>query len=227
MSLKRAFAAVRLLEAVLEFVHVRIGEAIALGLREADAVDDRGVVQAVGNDRVLFSQQRLEHAAIGVETGGEHDRVVLAQVFRDRLFKLTMQRLRAADEAHRGHAEAEFVHGAARRGDDVGVVGEAKVIVGAEIDRFALALRGGDIDASALRPGQQPLALREARRLDLVEGGANVGEKGVGHGGSPVHVSREHSSARGALKSARNPTGHKKTVWRLHHRGRARTGNLH
>ena len=55
-----------------------------------------------------FVEQRLEHAAIGVETGGEHDRVVLAQVLGDRLFELAMQRLRAADEAHRGHAEAEL-----------------------------------------------------------------------------------------------------------------------
>ena len=151
-----------LLQAVLELVHVRIGEAVALRLAEPHAVDDRGVVEAVGNDRVLFAEQRLEHAAIGVETGREHDRVRLAQVLGDRLFELTMQRLRAADEAHRGHAEAELVHGAARRRDDVGVIGEAEVIVGAEIDRIARALRGRDMDAPALRPGQQPLAFCQA-----------------------------------------------------------------
>ena len=76
------------------------------------------------------------------------------------------------------------VHGAARRRDDVRMIGEAEVIVGAEIDRIARALRGGDMDAPALRPGQQPLAFCEARRLDVVEGGADVAQKGVGHGGS-------------------------------------------
>ena len=85
-------------------------------------------------------QQRLEHAAIGVETGGEHDRVRFPQVLGDRLLELTMQRLRPADEAYRSHAEAELIHRAARRRDDVGVIGEAKVIVGAEIDRIARAL---------------------------------------------------------------------------------------
>ena len=151
------------------------------------------MVEAVGDDRVLFPEQRLEHSAIGVETGGEHDRVVLAQVLGDRLLELAMQRLRAADEAHRSHAEAELVHGAARRRDDVRMIGEAEVIVGAEIDRFARALRGRDTDAPALRPGQQPLAFREARRLDLVEGRADVVEKGVGH--KPPRFDRGEASS--------------------------------
>ncbi len=180
-ELEAGAGGVRLFEAILELVHVGIGEAVALGFAEAHAVDDRGVVEAVGNDRVLFAEQWLEHPAIGVETGGEHDRVRLAQVLGDRLFELAMQRLRAADEAHRSHAEAELVHGAARRRDDVRMIGEAEVIVGAEIDGVARALRGRDMDAPALRPGQQPLALCQALRLDVVEGRADVSEKGVGH----------------------------------------------
>ena len=124
-----------------------------------------------------FVEQRLEHAAVGVETGGEHDRVVLAEVFCDRLLELTVQRLRAADESHRGHAEAEFVHRALGRRDDLRVVGEAEVIVGAEIDRLALAFRPGDADPPALRPGQQALALEQARRLDVGRGSRGRGRE--------------------------------------------------
>ena len=87
-----------------------------------------------------------------------------------------MERLRAADEAHRGHAEAEFGHSATRRGDHVGVIGETEIIVG-EIDRLARARLRRDMDAPALRTGQQALAFGEALRLDVVEGGANVVEK--------------------------------------------------
>ena len=135
------------------------------------------------------SKQRLEHAAVGVETGGEDDRVVLAEVLGDRLLELAMERLRAADEAHRGHAEAEFIHRALRRRDDLGVVGEAEVIVGAEIDGLALAFRPGDADPSALRSGQQALAFREARRLDVVEGRAEVGRERRRSWVGPVQLS--------------------------------------
>ena len=161
--------------------------------------------KAVGDDRVGFVEQRLEHAAIGVETGGEHDRVVLAEVFGDRLFELAMQRLRAADEAHRGHAEAEFVHRALGRRDDIGMVGEAEVIVGAEVDGFARAFRPGDADPPALRSVEQAFALQQALRLDVVEGRAHVVEKGCGHSGSRVRVNasiaapRERSNPRAIL----------------------------
>ena len=105
----------------------------------------------------------------------------LPKVLGDRLLELAMQRLCAADEAHRRHAETELLHGAPRRRDDVRMVGETEIIVGAEIDGIARALRRRDMDAPALRPGQQPLTLCEALRLDVIEGGANVVEKGVGH----------------------------------------------
>ena len=50
--------------------------------------------------------------------------------------------------------------------------------------RITRALRGCDMDAPTLRPGQEPLPFREARRLDVVEGGADVVEEGVGHSAS-------------------------------------------
>ena len=61
------------------------------------------------------------------------------------------------------------------------MIGETEIIVGAEIDGISRALRGRDADPPALRPGQQPLTLCETLRLDVIEGGANVVEKGVGH----------------------------------------------
>ena len=137
------------------------------------------MVEAVGNDRVLFTHQRLEYAAVGVETGGERDRVILAEVLCDGELELAVQRLRAADEAHRGHAKAELLHRPRGGGDDLRVIGEAEVVVGAEIERLARAVLRRHPDAPALRAGQQSLALREARRLDLVERRANMPEERV------------------------------------------------
>ena len=141
----------RLLQPVLQLVHVGIGEAIAARLGKPHAVDDRGVVEAVGDDRVGLVEQRLEHAAVGVEAGGEDDRIILAEVPGDRQFELAMQRLRAADEAHRGHAEAELVHRALGGGDHLRMAGETEIVVGAEVEGLAGAVVLGDVDAPALR----------------------------------------------------------------------------
>src|SRR5690606_20579280 len=68
-DLLRAVGA-RLPELLLQVGHVAVGVAVTLRLAQAHAVDDRGVVERVGDDRVPFAQQRLEQAAVGVEAGG-------------------------------------------------------------------------------------------------------------------------------------------------------------
>ena len=50
-----------------------------LRLAQPDAVDDAGVVERIGDDRVLLIQQRLEQAAVGIEAGGVEDRVLGAR----------------------------------------------------------------------------------------------------------------------------------------------------
>jgi hypothetical protein len=61
--------------------HVVVGVAVARGLAQADAVDDRGVVQGVRDDGVVLVEQRLEHAAVGVEGRRVQDRVFGAEEF--------------------------------------------------------------------------------------------------------------------------------------------------
>ena len=90
----------------------------------------------------MFVQQRLEQTAVGIEARGVEDGVLGAEEVGNRLFKLLMQVLGAADEAHAGHAEAVRVQRLLRRGDDVRVVGQAQVIVGAEIQHRAPISQG-------------------------------------------------------------------------------------
>ena len=89
---------------------------------------------------------------------------------RDGALKLTMQRLRPANEAHRGHAEAERVHRRLRGGDHLGVVRKPEIVVGAEVEHLPLdaALPRGDADASALGARDQALSLEEPGCLDLL-----------------------------------------------------------
>jgi hypothetical protein len=139
--------ALGLLQNLLELGHVRVGIAEALGLAQSHAVDDRGVVELVGDDGVALAQDGLEEPSVGVEAGRVEDGVVGAVEARDRSLELLVQVLGAADEAHRGHPEAAHLERLLGGGDDLRVVRQAEVVVGAEVDDLAL----GHPDRRALR----------------------------------------------------------------------------
>ena len=149
----------------LEVVHVGVGETVALGFAQPHAVDDRGMVQAVGDDGVLGPEQRLEDAAVGVEGGGEQDRVLKAEIVGDGAFQLLVDLQRAADEAHRGRARPPLLLGRDARLRHPLVAGEAEVVVGAEIQH----LSAGDGDHWSLTRGDDPLGLGQALGVDVGE----------------------------------------------------------
>ena len=84
----------------------------------------------------------------------------------DPLLELAVDVLRAADEAHRGHAVAALAERLARGREHRRVIGEAEVVVGAEVEQLAPV---GERHVRALRRGDHALALAEPGRGDLVE----------------------------------------------------------
>src|SRR5262249_59879243 len=104
----------------------------ALSFTEPDAVNDAGVVQLVGENRVLLAQERLEQPAVGVEAGGIEDSIFFAKETGDGPFKCLVQLLRAADKADRREAETPAAQPLVGGLNDLGVIGQAKVVVGAE-----------------------------------------------------------------------------------------------
>ena len=131
----------RLLELRLQIGHVAVAVAQPLGLDQADAVDDRRVVQLVGDHGVVGRQQHLEQARVGVEAGAEQDRVLGAQERGDPLLQPAVDLLRAADEPHRREAEAPLVEGRVRRVGHRRVARQAEVVVGAEVDQLRPVLQ--------------------------------------------------------------------------------------
>ncbi len=121
----------------LEVRHVPGGEPVPPGLAQPDAVDDRRVVQRIGDHGVLGAEQWFEDRPVRIETGGEQDRVVGTDVVRDVGLHDPMEVERAADESDRGHAVAVPLDRLVSRRHDLGVVGEAQVVVGAEIHHLA------------------------------------------------------------------------------------------
>ena len=156
--------ALAFLELGFEIGHVVGLVDVALGLAEADAIDDRGVVQRVGDDGVLLRKQRLEQPAVGVETGRIQDRVLGMEEIGDHLFELLVDVLRAADKADAAHAVAVCLQGFVGGLDDPGCDERPEVVVRAEVDHALrrAAFRILDFDIRRLGCQDKTLFLEQA-----------------------------------------------------------------
>ena len=149
-----------------EIGHVVVLVAKALRFAEPDAVDDRGVIEFIANDRVFVAEQRFEQAAVGIEAGRVKNRVLGPEKFCQRGFEFLVNVLRAANEAHAGHAEAVGIERFLRRFDQRRMIGQPEIIVRAHVeDAFA----AGDLDLGVLRTGDDALGLVKTLRFYFFE----------------------------------------------------------
>jgi len=140
------------------------------------------MVEGVGDDRVLLAEERLEDGAIGIEAGGEEDRIVHAEIGGDAPLERQVKVGGAADEADRGHAEAVTVEAFLGRRHQGRMVGEAQIVVGAEVQNLAAV---GDGDVGALVAEDGALDLPQGLVADGLEFGGDIGENG-GHDRLPA-----------------------------------------
>ena len=164
---------------LFELGHIAVRVTSALGLAQADAVDDRRVVERIGNHYILVAENRFEQAAVGVKATRVEDRVFATEERRDGPLEFLVQVLGAADEAHRGEPETVRVERLFRDGDDVRMVGEAKVVVRAEVQHLAVV---PGADRRRLRRGDHALGLVQALVADRFEFGFDAGASGIVHG---------------------------------------------
>ena len=108
-------------------------------------------------------QKRFEQAAVGIEAGRVKYGVFFFQETRQGAFELLVQILRAADEPNRGKPVAESLQAIRRCLDNGRMIGQAQVIVGAEIDDFCAA----DANGGALFALKLSFALVEAFGLQV------------------------------------------------------------
>ncbi len=159
------------LQAVLQLFHVGIGVAVALCLAEAHAVDDRSVVQRVGDDGVVLVEQGLEHTAVRVEARSVEDGVFRAEELGDLLLKLFVEIAGTADEADGRHAVAVRIQRLLGGFHQLRVVGQSEIVVGAEVQHVLARL---DLDGCLLGGGNDTFFLIEAGVLDRLELGFKI-----------------------------------------------------
>jgi hypothetical protein len=85
----------------LQIGHIGIGIAIAFGFGKSDAIDDGSMIERIGNNGILFLEQRLEKASIGIKTGCIKNSIFRLKKTTDRLFQFFVIILRSTNEAHR------------------------------------------------------------------------------------------------------------------------------
>ena len=120
------------------------------------------MVQRIADDRVVRAQQRLKQAAVSVETGRIQNGVFSAQEIADPRFQFLVDRLRAADKAHRRHAVTELIERLVRRGNNFGVIRQPEVVIRAQV-QYVLGLAvAAHVDIGLLRAGDEPLGLEKS-----------------------------------------------------------------
>ena len=127
---------------LFQISEVVVGVTKALGLAKTHAVDDRSVIERVGDDGVLCGQESFEKAAIRIKTGRVEDGVLGAEILTQGLFELTVKGLCPADEPYRGESETVAGNGIAGRFTNLGMIGKSEVVVGAHVDHFSPVFEG-------------------------------------------------------------------------------------
>ena len=120
-----------------QWASVLVPENLDRGPRKPRAVDNAGVVQLVGEDEVLFAEDRAHRAGVGREAALEDHAGLDILEARNLLFELHVDAHGSGDGAHRARAHAEGSRGRDGGLNELGVVGQAQIVVAGQVDDLA------------------------------------------------------------------------------------------
>jgi hypothetical protein len=177
--------------------NVFVAEYFYLCAREARSVDDAGVVELVGEDKVVFTEDAGDGAGVGGESRLKNDAGFDTFEGGDLFFKLHVDAHGAGDSADGAGTYTVLFCSGDGGFFESGVVAEAEVVVRGEIDD-ALAVVGADGGLLVVELAQ----LEECSTLtQIVELGGEVGELrtfcGCGRHGNIVNLCGGSSLWRG------------------------------
>ena len=99
------------LEHTLEVGHIVVLVVQLCGKAEATAIDDARMIAIVTDDIVILAHQLRYHTAVDSETGGEHQRIVLADKLCQLLLKLYMDVQCTIEESAASTTATVLLHG--------------------------------------------------------------------------------------------------------------------
>ena len=84
------------------------------------------MVELIGDDGVVGTENGFEETGIGIEARGVENRVVGSVERADGVLELLVQILGATDKTDRGHPETPLVEGLFGSSDDLGVISQTQ-----------------------------------------------------------------------------------------------------
>ena len=211
VMIRRRFAAGASAQRAAQVVGVGVlVDRLVGGAREPHAVDDRGVVEAIGEDRGALVAERVEQRGVRVPAGDVGERGAGAGEGGEVALELHVGSERAADEAHRGGPGAVARQPLGAGAHDVGMVGEAEVVVRAQAEDLAAAL---ELDHRALRGAQHRDPLQRPGFGHLRQLGAQLGLE-RGHAASLANAASIDSATISNARSSAS-AGITSEGWRL------------
>jgi len=115
-------------ERLLERGQIAVWEYPEVRLRQPRAVDDRGVVELVGDQRIALSDQRRDDAEVGHVAGVEGQRALRAEEVGQLGLERFVQRQVPGDESRSPGRTPDIPRRSCRGLDDLRVVGEIEVV---------------------------------------------------------------------------------------------------
>ena len=109
-----------------------------LGAGQPCAVDDAGVIELVGEDEVFFAEDGRDGARVGGEAGLEDDAGLDVFEGGNLLLEFHVDAHGAGDGAHGTGAYAVLLRGGDRGLTQLGMVAQAEVVVGGQVDDAAV-----------------------------------------------------------------------------------------
>jgi hypothetical protein len=125
------------------------------------------VAELVEDDEIVAADEGGNRTDVREVAAAEDDGVLGAFERRELALELGVERMVAVDEAGGAGADAETLRGFDARGDDVGVLREAEVVVAGERDEFRAGLKRGRRRRSR-RDREAPAKVPPLERCKLV-----------------------------------------------------------
>src|ERR1017187_2000120 len=117
--------------------HVLVSKYLDGGAGEAGTLNYAGVIQLVGEDKVLFAEDGADGAGVGGKTALEDHACLDVLEARDPFFQIHVDTHGSGDRPHRSGADSK----GARSGDgglnQPGVIGQAQVVVAGQVNHLA------------------------------------------------------------------------------------------